>query len=102
GHVPTRHAHPSPTRRSSDLARARALRRLVRKATATRHGGRDCPRPGTAAWVRTDCAADAPEDRDHAHAARGRADVPAVRRGADRSEEHTSELQSPYDLVCRL
>src|SRR5438094_10634006 len=21
---------------------------------------------------------------------------------ADRSEEHTSELQSPYDLVCRL
>src|SRR5207248_11731678 len=21
--------------------------------------------------------------------------------GADRSEEHTSELQSPYDLVCR-
>src|SRR5207248_11208651 len=23
-------------------------------------------------------------------------------RGAGRSEEHTSELQSPYDLVCRL
>src|SRR5207248_11368306 len=23
-------------------------------------------------------------------------------RGATRSEEHTSELQSPYDLVCRL
>src|SRR5207248_8904755 len=22
--------------------------------------------------------------------------------GASRSEEHTSELQSPYDLVCRL
>src|SRR5207248_8474517 len=22
--------------------------------------------------------------------------------GFDRSEEHTSELQSPYDLVCRL
>src|SRR5438094_7230961 len=22
--------------------------------------------------------------------------------GKDRSEEHTSELQSPYDLVCRL
>src|SRR5207248_11113992 len=22
--------------------------------------------------------------------------------GEDRSEEHTSELQSPYDLVCRL
>src|SRR5437867_5500616 len=24
------------------------------------------------------------------------------RRNRDRSEEHTSELQSPYDLVCRL
>src|SRR5207248_7582377 len=23
-------------------------------------------------------------------------------RGTHRSEEHTSELQSPYDLVCRL
>src|SRR5207248_11176056 len=23
-------------------------------------------------------------------------------RSSDRSEEHTSELQSPYDLVCRL
>src|SRR5438094_3215025 len=26
----------------------------------------------------------------------------ALSRGARRSEEHTSELQSPYDLVCRL
>src|SRR5438094_6745729 len=26
----------------------------------------------------------------------------AVVAGHDRSEEHTSELQSPYDLVCRL
>src|SRR5207248_3026088 len=30
-----------------------------------------------------------------------RAEVPVVVR-PDRSEEHTSELQSPYDLVCRL
>src|SRR5437867_9728200 len=31
-------------------------------------------------------------------------DVPveAERRTGERSEEHTSELQSPYDLVCRL
>src|SRR6266516_6414542 len=27
---------------------------------------------------------------------------PAPRVPAGRSEEHTSELQSPYDLVCRL
>src|SRR5207248_11124323 len=25
-----------------------------------------------------------------------------VEPGGDRSEEHTSELQSPYELVCRL
>src|SRR5207248_11223137 len=31
----------------------------------------------------------------------GRSRAPAVR-VATRSEEHTSELQSPYDLVCRL
>src|SRR5207248_11178731 len=28
--------------------------------------------------------------------------VQHLRRRAGRSEEHTSELQSPYDLVCRL
>src|SRR5207248_9978835 len=27
---------------------------------------------------------------------------PSSRKGTSRSEEHTSELQSPYDLVCRL
>src|SRR5207248_7196153 len=26
----------------------------------------------------------------------------ACQKGCSRSEEHTSELQSPYDLVCRL
>src|SRR6266705_388465 len=36
---------------------------------------------------------------------RSRAIVDQLRRAAvsvERSEEHTSELQSPYDLVCRL
>src|SRR5207248_9755455 len=28
--------------------------------------------------------------------------TPMTYRAANRSEEHTSELQSPYDLVCRL
>src|SRR5438094_2536988 len=31
-----------------------------------------------------------------------RPDVGRLHRGELRSEEHTSELQSPYDLVCRL
>src|SRR5437867_7038039 len=32
----------------------------------------------------------------------GRADDFALLESVGRSEEHTSELQSPYDLVCRL
>src|SRR5207248_9307633 len=31
-----------------------------------------------------------------------RTDRPVRARAGARSEEHTSELQSPYDLVCRL
>src|SRR5437867_6313563 len=33
---------------------------------------------------------------------RGYPDHEVARRDGGRSEEHTSELQSPYDLVCRL
>src|SRR5437867_10619661 len=29
-------------------------------------------------------------------------DKPVSQKPEERSEEHTSELQSPYDLVCRL
>src|SRR5260221_1703051 len=39
---------------------------------------------------------------DHAGAARGRRAAPADGARTDRSEEHTSELQSHSDLVCRL
>src|SRR5437867_8155092 len=43
----------------------------------------------------------------HRHAEHGeevflRFNLKAVNEQQDRSEEHTSELQSPYDLVCRL
>src|SRR2546426_6949154 len=31
-----------------------------------------------------------------------RSGVPVLQRAPDRSEEHTSELQSPCNLVCRL
>src|SRR5260221_1605087 len=37
-----------------------------------------------------------------AHAHRGARGCPAARIGRARSEEHTSELQSHSDLVCRL
>src|SRR6202047_5561185 len=36
------------------------------------------------------------------YAIAGMADYQPRRRQPARSEEHTSELQSPYDLVCRL
>src|SRR2546421_8346828 len=43
--------------------------------------------------------------RRHAHAAKARQQLEPpllTPRGEDRSEEHTSELQSRSDLVCRL
>src|SRR5207248_11055565 len=42
-----------------------------------------------------------PLERPNFAVQRLRDDVPA-NAGLHRSEEHTSELQSPYDLVCRL
>src|SRR5438876_2567067 len=44
------------------------------------------------------CRRAAAERMDRAVAAR----ISGVGPGADRSEEHTSELQSPVQLVCRL
>src|SRR5207248_9559974 len=92
--------HSFPTRRSSDLEMAG-------------HAAIPCG-DDTAAWSRVRA-----RDRTAPH---DRADVRPLRRGAvsrrraarvtpdtprrngmsRRSEEHTSELQSPYDLVCRL
>src|SRR5699024_11919647 len=70
--------HSFPTRRSSDLhrssrsCRSRALRRWCPRRSAT---------PGP-------------------HSVRSRTRSP--HRDRSRSEEHTSELQSRFDLVCRL
>src|SRR5438094_2620573 len=71
-----RPALPSfPTRRSSDLGGRGRCPRLVASALggSPQHLGR-----------------------------RGRLPLRGRRRAPPRSEEHTSELQSPYDLVCRL
>src|SRR2546426_1218617 len=46
------------------------------------------------------CGATGPRPRPHATCARGATRWPGRR--ATRSEEHTSELQSPCNLVCRL
>src|SRR5207248_10622637 len=96
GHHPDLHSFP--TRRSSDL-----------KPTCGRS-----PFPTTARQAATSCspgtASSCPRARTSATTAtprstsRARSCSPSAtfRRTRIRSEEHTSELQSPYDLVCRL
>src|SRR5688500_19392046 len=71
-----------PTRRSSDLARSSALAR----SRPPRAPPRDTPAPSAPDAVEA-AASIAP-----LHAASSRS----------RSEEHTSELQSPCNVVCRL
>src|SRR5699024_12408034 len=86
--------HSSPTRRSSDLYFSeRGQSRLYRIERLRKNHPDENHR------------------RDHSAGFRpggGRADRkngilrPGNRRGKARSEEHTSELQSRFDLVCRL
>src|SRR5438874_7617490 len=91
--VPPRHPHSFPTRRSSDLDARRAV--LVRG----RDGVRDPVGPDLARIVVADRDArldPGPElEQLGARVAPGELCV-------RRSEEHTSELQSRRDLVCRL
>src|SRR5207247_9797244 len=82
------HLSPSfPTRRSSDLTPSPAL------SPSWRAGSRE-KRPPEARRSRRPCRIDsrrAPAPRRQ-----------SVRAAVTRSEEHTSELQSRMDLVCRL
>src|SRR5437762_13106180 len=75
GPRPTRPPHPSPTRRSSDLAARSTLPSASALDTSAENSR--CPKPAT----------------------RG---SPAEAAVSKRSEEHTSKLQSPMYLVCRL
>src|SRR5437868_7247819 len=73
--------HSSPTRRSSDLVVAPLERRLAERSASAPLMLYACgPEPMLAAVARAS----------------------ARRPRASRSEEHTSELQSRFDLVCRL
>src|SRR5699024_12772415 len=79
-----------PTRRSSDLQRRPGALPLCPAARRRQKICRDGLGPALAVWLRPDLhnlrlPGSAPERRYH-----------------PRSEEHTSELQSRFDLVCRL
>src|SRR5207248_6926425 len=87
-----RHLHSFPTRRSSDLeaSAARIIGPMARLATAqaTTPGCRISRGQAGLGFLRRKPS---------------RVRLPTVSNGGKtRSEEHTSELQSPYDLVCRL
>src|SRR5206468_11593931 len=91
--------HSFPTRRSSDLAGRAAARRQRRSALAGRLSA--CGPWSSVYYDVFRCVTNTPCWRDRARRApakplRGRA------ASDERSEEHTSELQSRSDLVCRL
>src|SRR5207248_4139604 len=92
--------HSFPTRRSSDLdpwprVPARSPSRLGR-----------CPRPPRRAIRAKERRAGRNRKLDgtllHSFSENDGNGQPVTFRKGVRSEEHTSELQSPYDLVCRL
>src|SRR5699024_12520917 len=80
---PPRHLHSFPTRRSSDLSSASASSRAACSSSTL-----GPPAAPPRAWV-------APSTSPSVVTATSSGSVV-------RSEEHTSELQSRFDLVCRL
>src|SRR5207248_9565083 len=94
-HGAHRHLHALPTRRSSDLAMNTSAPEFSALITILRSPDgpvistrRSCRSAGTGAIVHDPA-------RTSAVSGKKSGIVP-------RSEEHTSELQSPYDLVCPL
>src|SRR5207249_9854411 len=87
------HLHSFPTRRSSDLTSA-GLDAFWQTLQPSRSG---TLYPGKNAA--TLCGTSADRSTGNSTPSRHRGDA---RTFAQRSEEHTSELQSRFDLVCRL
>src|SRR5207249_11813720 len=88
GSLAHRDLHSFPTRRSSDLP----LRMLVEKALEKDPAERFQSMRDVVVDLR----------RVVRSSGEARPALPATRRSVPRSEEHTSELQSRFDLVCRL
>src|SRR5207248_9375304 len=90
--------HSFPTRRSSDLTKSRAGMGSARSRSGRltwQYGTRSRRSRGSrcsACWLSATDARRIPASSS----------TPRAATTILRSEEHTSELQSPYDLVCRL
>src|SRR5207244_13471995 len=83
--------HPLPTRRSSDLRRARIC--ITRRISSSR------PMTGSSFCRRASSVRSRAYFSSDAYVEKYARDLTELAR---RSEEHTSELQSPDHLVCRL
>src|SRR5207249_10830757 len=100
GPPPPHALHPFPTRRSSDLL----ARRLIARPNApllAPSDGRVEPAGRIARELPWLAAGAGSEPAGHHRRMIYRSN-PASGFNASRSEEHTSELQSRFDLVCRL
>src|SRR5699024_11930733 len=94
--------HSFPTRRSSDLLSSSASSASwVNTRSPFRPTGLSAqpPEGSSAGPVATDCTSCVPSD---CRSTRSPCTLAAASIAESRSEEHTSELQSRFDLVCRL
>src|SRR5207248_9765763 len=72
------------------------------RAVDARHATRQAGRIGDSGRYQYADATPRLERGDRDRHRRGRRRTGCAAGDGERSEEHTSELQSPYDLVCRL
>src|SRR5207248_3892454 len=94
--------HSFPTRRSSDLLDRKAFIDIIQQGKGD-IGATMLPPPEGLWGMPPEMLASLPGyDPDIAKSrAEARKIMEKLGYGPNRSEEHTSELQSPYDLVCR-
>src|SRR5690606_41736375 len=92
--------HSLPTRRSSDLEVIAELETRFRGSPAELLAQRVAEEPGTLRDLARDLEFDEGTALEAARTALAEGRLRSI--GANRSEEHTSELQSRENLVCRL
>src|SRR5205085_11777453 len=90
------HLHSFPTRRSSDLSRSRSGDNLASERSVGRVASPTKRSSRCTSWEWSTSRSSAAQPRSRRRRSR------RSKRSPGRSEEHTSELQSQSNLVCRL